>query len=130
MPIPIVNKVKFNSSGGMIEVELNFTTLLLCTYTLELHENESNAQVWIPPKQGDNSNPEDDKYALPVPPSKNNGRSLWAFITIIDQTGSGGEYEVSMEIRQDTSTIGALNTGKKRVSRNFSQEFLIAQLYC
>ena len=129
MPVPILNTAKIDPHGGQITVNLEFPdTLLLCSYTLDVREAGSNKSVPGFPKQGDNSNPEDDLYTLPDPASANIGRTIWAFITIIDQTGKGGEYCANMETAQDGQRKGLSSTGKKKIVGSTAEETLVTLL--
>ena len=128
MPVPIKKKIQFDSNGGVINVELKFETLLICTYTVDLREAESNASVAGFPKQGDNTNPQDDVYLLPVPVGVNNNRSLWINFVLIDQTGTGGSYKVGVNVIQDNKQIDTWTSEKKQIEDNFQIEIYVAQL--
>lgn len=130
MPVPIIREFRFTSTGGTIWVRLRFETLLLCNYSLTLREAGSNNSVLPKPYEGDNSNPDDDLYDLPMPASVNNNRSLWATVAIIDQTGQGGDYEVIMEVTQDGHDVAGspLTTGRRSIDGNSAIEILVARL--
>ncbi|MBI4810925.1 MAG: hypothetical protein HY800_05705 [Ignavibacteriales bacterium] len=127
MPVPILQKIKFNPDGGVIKVELKFQTMLLCTYDLDYRETGSNSSVAGFPCKGDNSNAQDDVYSLPMPPSVNMNRSLWIFVTVIDQVGDGGSYQVDIIITQDGNQLGILTPGEKKLVGNLKSEILIAK---
>ncbi len=128
MPKPDLPKIKFNPNGGTIKVEVKFETLLICTYTLDLREAGSNASIDGYPKQGDNTNPEDDLYALPLPSVINKNRTIWITFVLLDQTGNGGSYQVDFNVNQDGSQIGTWTSGKKQMQGNFQIEMYAAQL--
>jgi hypothetical protein len=121
-------KIKFDPNGGTIKVEVKFETLLICTYTLDLREAGSNASIDGYPKQGDNTNPEDDMYALPLPSVINKNRTIWINYVLLDQTGSGGSYQVDFNVNQDGNQIGTWTSGKKQMQGNFQIEMYAAQL--
>jgi hypothetical protein len=127
-PVPITKIINFERNGEKIAIDLTFNTLFLCDYTIELREVNSNNNVQPFPVSGDNSNSQDDKYYLPAPAELNKGRKLWIFISIIDQNGTGGDYECSAIISQGKNAIGALTTGKKKLSQNSAQEIIVATL--
>ncbi len=108
----INNTVKISSGSDPVSLELDFKTLLLCTYRIQVKEKNSNQVIhdW----SGDNSNEEDDKYSL-GPGAENIGRTVWIFLTIIDQTGDGGSIEVDALFEQsaDSSTV---TTGAKELA--------------
>jgi hypothetical protein len=128
MPKPELPKIKFNPNGGTIKAEIKFETLLVCTYTLDLREAGSNVSVDGYPKQGDNTNPEDDTYSLPLPTSANKNRTIWINFVLLDQTGNGGSYKVDFGMIQDGSKIWDWTSGKKQITGNFQVEISAAQL--
>ena len=128
MPIDIAKKIKFNPLGGSIKVNFIFKSLLLCTYTFDVTEAGSNASQQDYPKKGDNSNLEDDSYVLPMPAHLNKDRRLWGYITIIDQTGDRGKYEVAFEISQDGKQLDLLSTGPKEIKADHAEHNFVAQL--
>lgn len=130
MPVPIIKKIKFDPEGGPISVELTFKTFLLCAYSLDLRMKETNDSVDGYPKQGDNSNPEDDKYTLPKPASRNRDRSLWAITTVINQSGNKETYEIVMDVFQDGKKLDTMTTGKKELEKNNEIEIFAAKLVC
>lgn len=107
----ISKKIHFDSNGGTVSISLEFDTLLICTYLLQLREANSNAVVME--KTGDNTNAEDDMFSLPTPARLNSNRTLWAFITLIDQTGNGGTYEARVKISQDDRVLETSSSGRK-----------------
>lgn len=126
MPATIASTVKFNPTGGTLWVELKFDTLLLCTYDLLVREAGSNATILR--EAGDNTNAEDDRYALPMPASVNANRVLWAILTVVDQTGAAGKYKLSMEISQDGTLLGTIATSSRKIDANSVTETLVARL--
>lgn len=115
MPVAVINKkIKIIPNTERITVELEFETLLLCNYKIQVKEVNSNSIVheW----SGDNSNSEDDKYSLGTG-KKNVGRTVWIFLSIIDQTGEGDKYKVTATLKQNGEPLPGdkLTTGKKEL---------------
>ncbi len=125
-PVAVSKIITFTAKGGTIRVELKFVTTLLCTYTILLREAGSNATICE--FKGDNTNPADDVYALPDPASCNDGRIVWAVVTIADQTGTGGDYTIEMLFTQDNTEIGTLSTPGKTIKGTSVTEVLVAKL--
>ncbi|MEW6195952.1 MAG: hypothetical protein AB1521_12450 [Bacteroidota bacterium] len=130
MPVAVINKkIKIIPNTERITVELKFETLLLCNYKIQVKEVNSNSIVheW----SGDNSNSEDDKYSLGTG-KKNVGRTVWIFLSIIDQTGEGGEYKITATLKQNGEPLpgGELTTGKKELKpgENKHDYILVAKL--
>jgi hypothetical protein len=102
MPIP---KVKFKNDGEPLFVEVVVQSPQVAVYTLWLWEAKSNSIVME--KRGNNDNPEDDRYQLPTPCARNNGRLLECSITLIDPKGSG-EFNVGMKISQGEHELATI----------------------
>jgi len=128
MPIPIHKKVSYNAAGGPLSVNVVFDTLMVCTYQLILRENGSNATVID--ITGDNANDQDDTYQLPGQARENNGRILWAYMTVIKQNEKGGNYQLGIEIYQDGQKIDSIMTKSKRITGNNVTEILIFKFSC
>lgn len=125
-PVAVSKIIKFDPNSGTIKVEIRFTTLLLCAYTIMLRETGSNAT--LKEFKGDNTNPADDIYSLPDPASSNDGRVVWAVVTVVDQSGQGGDYVVDLAFTQDNKSLGVLTTGKKSIQGTSVTEVLVAKL--
>lgn len=128
MPIVTVKKIiKINGNGGTVKVELKFKTLFLCNYEIDLREKGSNHSVFPFPRRGDNANPSDDQHPLLDPATSNDGRTIWAFLTIINQSGQSGKYMIDMEVTQDGQIIDTLTTGSTTLTGNYALETFIAR---
>ena len=128
-PLPRYGEVKVDPKGGTIKVGLEFPdTELLCTYLLNVREKDSNLPISGFPREGDNTNKQDDEYPLPMPAESNIGRRIFANLTIMDQTGDGGDYQVDMVITQDEKEKGRLSTTKTKMEGNVVPELLVAKL--
>ncbi|MDQ7815554.1 MAG: hypothetical protein RDU14_00850 [Melioribacteraceae bacterium] len=130
MPVAVIKKkIIINPNTENISIELEFKTLLLCVYRIQIKEANSNKIVhdW----SGDNTNDQDDKYSLGIG-KKNVGRTVWIFLSIIDQTGKGGDYEITAILKQNGEPVpdGKLTTGKKELKpgENKHDYILVAKL--
>lgn len=129
MPQPtalISKKICFDANGGTISISLEFDTLLIGTYLLQLREANGNAVVME--KIGDNTNAEDDVFPLPTPARLNDNRTLWIFITLIDQTGDGGDYEVRVKTSQDDQILDTLSSGQKTIQAPSESIIFVSRL--
>ena len=107
--------VKILPSDAVITVELEFDTLLLCTYKIQLREKNSNKVVLS--TSGDNSNGEEDKYVIGHA-NESDGRTVWISFAVINQTGEGGKYEIRALFKQNGKVIdeGILSSGIRAIS--------------
>jgi len=126
MSVPITKPIRFDPAGGTLKVNVTFDTLFVCTYKLRLKGKNSNTILMT--QTGDNTNDQDDIYPLPLPVESNKNRSLWAFMTVIDQAGKGGKYKLTMEIIQDGKVVGSITTKDKNIEGNIVNEVLIVKL--
>lgn len=129
MAVVVKKLVKILPNDAVITVELEFDTLLLCTYKIQLREKNSNKVIFS--KSGDNSNDEEDKYVIGIA-KESDGRTVWIFFTVIDQTGEGGKYEVRALFKQNGKLIddGILSSGIRIISpdENLQNGALVAIL--
>jgi hypothetical protein len=130
MPVAVIKKqIKIIPDSTELSVELEFHTLLVCTYIVELREANSNEIVFR--EKGDNTNDQDDEHKIGTG-KENDGRSLWIILTIINQDGKGGSYEVNAVVKQNKLPIedGTLTTGKKEIKpkENKHDFVLVARL--
>jgi|ERR1041385_1136576 hypothetical protein len=106
MPL-VIPKIEFDTDGPPLSVEIVFPTLQVVSYTLTLKEAGSNSVVVR--EEGDNTNPEDDKYVLPTPSSMNNMRSLLFGATFIDPGQKPtAPFRADAIVRQGTTECGRL----------------------
>ena len=95
--------IKIDPDWGQLRVEIEFIGLVNADYELVLWE--ANANIRVMDNKGTNHNSVPDKYDLPAPNSKNNGRALQCktFITFLyDDTNA--ENEAIMKLYQANST--------------------------
>ena len=107
--------VKILPNEAVITVELEFDTLFLCTYKIQLREKNSNKVVLS--TSGDNSNSEEDKYVIGHA-NESDGRTVWISFAVIDQTGEGGKYEIKALFKQNGKVTdeGILSSGIRTIS--------------
>ena len=124
MSIPIKNKFVIKSEGQEVTFELLFDTHLLCVYDADLRLQGTNNSVQGFPVKGDNTNDEPDKFPLPLPASVNIGRRLILDLTIIDQTGGGGDYKITLVVKQGNQEK-TFSTEKKSMSGSSADELFV-----
>jgi hypothetical protein len=96
MPIP---EVRFSKNGGQLRAEVTFGSTHLGVYTLQLWESGSNDL--FPIGEGNNDNPSDDEYPLPLPTAKNDGRLLDCIATVVSPDPEPNEtYSICLDIFQ------------------------------
>lgn len=66
--------IEFDPNGSALKVAFKFSGFLLASYTYTLWEAESNHKVVY--EKGNNQNPQDDEYKLPMPVKANDGRLI------------------------------------------------------
>ena len=114
MAVVVKKLVNILPNDAAITVELEFDTLLLCTYKIQVREKNSNQVIFS--QFGDNSNDEEDKYEIGIA-KESDGKTVWIFFTAIDQTGEGGKYEVRALFKQNGKLIddGILSSGIRTI---------------
>ncbi len=120
-----MENITFNPDGARIHVSFNFLGLVVASYGFVLWEAQSNHQLME--CKGNNQNPDDDEYDLPLPVKSNDGRliQLRTEFTGLDPENSK-EYDISVEVHQGNDKIGELHdkgtiTGKMQSSLLFVQ---------
>ena len=97
--------IPFNKQGGRIKVCFKFTGLIAASYTFTLWESGSNDIVME--KKGNNINPVDDCYDLPLPTDKNDGRIIDLLTSFKGlNTGKATPYSITIEVYQDGNLLG------------------------
>lgn len=118
-------QVIYDPSVTTVKASIKFETLLIAGYTIDLRKRNSNKSIPPFPKQGDNMNEADDEYELPL--AQLNGSRLWVPVAIIDNTGTGGRYEIKVEIEMDGEIIVSCTTGLKELTTDLAHEILIVR---
>ena len=100
--------VFFNPSGDRLQVGVRFGYPHFASYELLVWESGSNTIVMQ--RRGNNQNPDDDDYLMPLPNSNNNGRLVECICTILNPNLSNGDrYSVTLIVKQGETEIGNLN---------------------
>lgn len=94
---------KFKKSGGPIEVEIKAGYAQPGTYSLFLWEANVNEVIFE--KKGNFINTDDDKYQLPLPNEKNDGRIIDVGITFV-LTPPIEDFYGEVIVTQDGEIIG------------------------
>ncbi|MBI5216190.1 MAG: hypothetical protein HY960_10600 [Ignavibacteriae bacterium] len=126
MSIPIKNKFAISSADEVVTFELQFNTHLLCVYDADLRLQGTNNTVQGFPVKGDNATAELDKFSLPLPSNVNIGRRLFIYISICDQDGKGGMYEITLLLKQGNNEL-TLSTTEKSISGSYARELFAVE---
>lgn len=126
-----MKEVIFDPAGGAIVAMAKFTQsdLMTANYEIMLRQKDSNATTTL--KTGDNTNPEDDSAALPMPSVTNDGRRVVLEVGFVGHDSDHyPNYDIVLEIHQDDKLLGYVResgtlTGKGQYTLLFIK--LIAQ---
>lgn len=89
----------FNPAGDRISIGVEFGYAHIGSYILRLWEAGSNTVVLQ--RRGNNQNPDDDTYLLPLPTKHNDGRLIQCQTAIVAPDWKPGErYSVRLIFRQ------------------------------
>ncbi len=115
-----VQTIPIDKKGGTVRVEIVFSGPYVGLYKLRLVENGSNADLLV--VSGNNQNPEDDVYALPMPAKANVGRFLQCTLTFIDpRPKPTGNYKGEVKVTQDGATCGVLAVDGQMTQRDVTR---------
>lgn len=100
-----ISKIKYNPNGQRIFAKIVFKGLVVGSYEYLLWESESNEV--LEEKKGNNQNPWDDEFPLPMPVSSNNNRiiDMRAKFVGLDPVNAP-EFKISLLIYQGKELIG------------------------
>lgn len=99
--------VQFDPNGERLNVTVVFGYANVASYRLRLWESVTNAILLD--KSGNNQNPEDDSYNLPLPTNCNDGRIVQCETSIISPNPNPGDkYSVDLVFRQGKTEIGKI----------------------
>ena len=119
--------VKILPNDEAITVELEFETMLLCFYNIEV-KNESRAEL---SKEGDNTNNQEAKYLIGLA-KESIGKKIWASVKIFNVEDVKSEYEVKLIFKQNSIVLaeGELTTGKRifNPKESIHEQYFIVQL--
>ncbi|MDR6564642.1 MULTISPECIES: hypothetical protein [unclassified Arcicella] len=121
----MVKKVKIDPAGQMVAVKITFEGLIIASYQYVLWEAQSN-QI-LEKKDGNNQNPFDDTYSLPLPVAKNVGRIIDVRTRFVGlDTDISKEYTISVAVFQNGKMIDeAVDKGAITGNSQLSQIYII-----
>lgn len=119
--------VKINPSGDPLWIDIRFKGLAVASYEYQLFHS-SNNQV-LQHFKGNNQNPEDDFYYLPVPVSSNINRLIDVRSNFVGlDPVNYKEFEAKVEIYQGRQKLGEVNEkGELSGLTQISQLFIIIE---
>ena len=106
MPVPLI---KIAPSGSSVRVSVKFKSAQAITYSFFLWEAGSNEEVAC--VRGNNQNPEDDEFSLPMPAGSNVGRLLEGDFSLIDPDPGSDltkAYRIEVSISQGEVVLDSL----------------------
>ncbi|NVO11512.1 MAG: hypothetical protein HXX16_16235 [Bacteroidales bacterium] len=119
----MVEKVKINPNGERVKIEISFTGLIVASYEYLLWEAQSNTVLET--HQGNNQNPHDDDYLLPMPLANNIGRIIDVRTRFVGLDPDDlKKYEVKVEIFQPNSIRQVIDSGIVNGKSQFSQIYI------
>lgn len=130
MDFPIIKKkLKVLPNAQMVTAGLEFETMLLCTYNIEVKkENENQHEL---DKEGDNTNNQDDEYKIGLA-KESMGKKIWVSVKVFNEEDVKNEYEVKLIFKQNNILIaeGELTTGKRvfNPGEHIHEQYFIVQL--
>ena len=99
-----LNKIKINTGGGPVQVEIRFGFAQVGAYTLKLWYQSGQSKLL---GEGVNTDNKPDILALPKPAKSNVGRILDCVATVLAPKPKAGErYRVDMIVWQDGKECG------------------------
>ncbi len=110
----------FDPDGPGLRVRFTFTGLILASYTFTLWSATDNS--WVMHESGNNQNPADDAYDLPLLVKDNAGRLVQLRTEFIAADGEAGtEYDIMAELVQGDRQLAEVHdkgelTGKAQSS--------------
>ena len=120
-------KVKINPAGDPIWIDIRFTGLAVASYEYQLFHSTNNHVLQH--HKGNNQNPEDDSYYLPVPVAGNIGRLIDVRSNFVGiDPVNYKEFEARVEIYQGKQKLGEVKeNGELSGLTQFSQLFIIIE---
>ncbi len=120
-------KVKIDPNGPRLKIDIVFNGLIVASYEYLLFEAQSN-QV-LERHKGNNQNPYDDSYPLPMPVNSNIGRLIDVRINFVGLDPENYKnFEIRVELYQgDQKLDEVIDAGKITGETQVSQLFLIIE---
>jgi hypothetical protein len=99
--------IYFQAAGGGLQICIQIGYAQIGSYRLRLWESDSNTIILD--KSGNNRNPEDDCYDLPLPNENNDGRYVQCEFSILSPDPKPGErYSAKLIFKQGDQDIGSI----------------------
>lgn len=99
-----MKEVKFQADGEQLSVRIEFGYAHIASYRLRLWESKNS--VVVIDKSGDNKNPNDNSYNLPLPTKNNDRRLLQLEVSLLSPTSAQGEqYSATLIFKQGNKEI-------------------------
>lgn len=118
-----MKEVKFQADGDPLSVSIEFGYAQIASYRLRLWESESNVAVLD--KSGDNKNPIDNSYNLPLPTKNNDRRLLQLEVSLLSPTSAqGDQYSATLIFKQGNKEIDRMTEQGTMNSNRISLELL------
>ncbi|MEM9298933.1 MAG: hypothetical protein AAGA64_11140 [Bacteroidota bacterium] len=109
-----------------LKIGVSFTDEISASYIIDVYEASSNDVVMT--KRGNNLNPDDDIFKLPMPLIHNHNRIIEANISFRSKDGSSsGTYKIDTTIYQGEQALGAASVSGS-ISDHVQRELLFLKL--
>lgn len=113
-----MEEIRFDANGGRLAICIEVGNAQIGSYRLRLWEPGSNTVVLD--QSGNNQNPNDDCYDLPLPTGNNNGRLVQCEFSVVSPDPKPMDtYSVAMIFKQGGADLGMVEEsgpmGGKRV---------------
>jgi hypothetical protein len=119
-----MKEVIFQPNGERLSIDIQFGQAQIGSYRLRLWESGSNTTLLD--QSGNNKNPDDDSYDLPLPTDKNDGRLVQVETSIVSPTATPGEqYSVTIIFKQGTKEIEKVVDKGPITNKRVTPEFWI-----
>jgi hypothetical protein len=119
----MVKSVKIDPGGSPVSIKVSYTGMVIASYEYQLWDAINN--LVLVSKIGNNQNPDDDSYKLPLPAGSNVGRLIDVRSSIVPlDTGTSRQYSVRVEVFQDEKLDEAVDSGELIASGTSSQIYI------
>lgn len=95
--------VKINPNSDRLWINILFHGVIMSSYIYILWEAQSNYRLDV--REGNNQNPDDDKYLLPLPTGSNQGRLIDVRTRFIGIDSTKPKYKIIVEIYQGKNKL-------------------------
>lgn len=122
----MVQKVKIDPNGERLKINISYEGLIVASYVYQLWEAQSNDVITT--EKGNNQNPDDDSYLLPMPVSSNVGRIVDVrsrFVGLDPDVSK--KYKIKVEVFQDDKIGEVIDAGELSSNSNLSQIYIILE---